>query len=60
MTTPTDQPFHIAHPDQGQPSQESAAAIMAGGDPASNGPSSPDDPPWGLPAATGVLLGSLA
>jgi uncharacterized protein len=33
---------------------------MAGGDPARVAPSSPDDPPWGLPAAVGVLLGSLA
>jgi membrane protease YdiL (CAAX protease family) len=63
VSTPTDQPSPFAHSDQAQPSQAVAQEethIAAGDGSGNNAYHSPDDPPWGLAAAIGVLLGSLA
>ncbi|HEV7904224.1 MAG TPA: type II CAAX endopeptidase family protein [Pyrinomonadaceae bacterium] len=61
MSTPTDQPAdNVAYPYQTEPLPESTNLPLPGSDPASAAAVNPDNPPWGLLAAVGVVLGSLA
>ena len=50
----------MAYPYPTEPLPESANLSPAGSDPASVSVVNPDNPPWGLLAAVGVVLGSLA
>ncbi|HYP01638.1 MAG TPA: hypothetical protein VER76_15715, partial [Pyrinomonadaceae bacterium] len=60
MSTPTDQPAPVPNPYQTEPSPEGTNSSPAGNDPARAAVINPDNPPWGLPAAVGVLCASLA
>ncbi|HLL72822.1 MAG TPA: type II CAAX endopeptidase family protein [Pyrinomonadaceae bacterium] len=59
MSTPTDEPANVAYPYQAEPSP-GMPAPPSGNVPASVAAVNPDNPPWGLPAAIGVLCASLA
>ncbi|HEX8422880.1 MAG TPA: type II CAAX endopeptidase family protein [Pyrinomonadaceae bacterium] len=60
MSTPTDQPAPaVAYPYQTEPSPEGANMPPSGDDPAQVAPFNPDNPPWGLLVAVGVVLGSF-
>jgi membrane protease YdiL (CAAX protease family) len=60
VSTPTDQPAAVAYPYQTEPSPQGTNSPPAGNDPSSVAFVNPDNPPWGLPAAIGVLVASLA
>lgn len=59
MSTPTDQPDAVVYPFRGDSSPGNGTPPPSTETP-SVAPASPDNPPWGLPSAVGVLLASIA